>query len=231
MKIPAPSSLLGGSGMPRPSPIGANFRQYRCSEWSLRTIPKVGFLLPRMQRFNVGDSVLVLPRFAHLFPTNIGVVTGINADPFRSMFNEYTLKLDNGTAATVFEFQLLEDELKYQTFVAALIFDSDVHLGTNHLRGPATDRRVVLQTPSMDIDMKIKRDQNLASIIGQILERSSPRLVAHAEISLLKDNVVLSAAIADKTGTFSFPSVGRGPLNVQILIRHYEWRILGMFSV
>ena len=99
------------------------------------------------------------------------------------------------------------------------------------MRGPSTDRRVVFQTPSMDVDMKIKRDQNQASIIGQILERSSPRLAAQAEISLLKDNVVLTTAITDKTGTFSFPSVPRGPLNVQILLRANLWRILGMFAV
>jgi len=184
-----------------------------------------------MQRFNVGDPVLVLPRFSDLFPTNTGVVTGINADPFRSIFNEYTLKLDDGGTANVFEFQLIEDGLKYRTFVAALIFDSDVDSGTNQMRGPAADRRVIFQTPSMDIDMKFKRDQSHASIIGQILERGSPRLVAQAEVSLLKDNVVLYAATADKTGTFSFPFVPRGPLNVQILIRSSEWRILGMFSV
>jgi len=184
-----------------------------------------------MQRFNVGDPVLVLPRFAHLFPTNTGVVTAINADTFRPMFNEYAVTLDDGTPASVFEFQLIEDGLKYQTFVADLIFDSDVHSGTNQMRGPATDRHVVFQTPSMDIDLKIKRDQVHAAIIGQILERSSPRLVAQAEVSLMKDNVVLTAAIADNTGTFSFPFVPRGPLNVQILIRVNQWRILGMFSV
>ncbi len=184
-----------------------------------------------MQRFNVGDPVLVLPRFSHLFPTNTGVVTAITADPFRSMFNEYTLKLDDGATATAFEFQLIEDGLKYQTFVADLIFDIDVHSGTNEMRQPAVDRHVVFQSPSMDIDMKIKHDQNYASIIGHMLERSSQRLLVEAEISLLKGNVVLSAAIADRTGAFSFASVPHGPLNFQILLRPNQWRILGMFSV
>ena len=74
-----------------------------------------------MGRFKVGDPVLVLPRFAHLFSINTGVVTGVNADPFRPMFNEYTLKLDDGTIVNVFEFQSIEERLKYQTFIAALI--------------------------------------------------------------------------------------------------------------
>lgn len=184
-----------------------------------------------MQRFKVGDPVLILPRFAHLFSTNTGVVTAFNPDPFRSMFNEYTVKLDDESIVSVFEFQLIEDGLKYQTFIATLIFDSDVHSGAAHMRGPSADRHVVFQTSSMDIDMKIKRDQNQVSIIGQIVERSSPRLAAQAEISLLKDNVVLTTAITDNTGTFRFSAVPRGPLNVHVLIRANVWRILGMFSV
>src|SRR5262249_49977981 len=101
-----------------------------------------------MQRFKVGDPVLVLPRFAHLFSTNTGVVTAVNADPFRPMFNEYTVKFDDGPIASVFEFQLIEDGLQYQTFVAALVFDSDVHSPGSHMRGPSTDRHIVFQTPS-----------------------------------------------------------------------------------
>ena len=83
----------------------------------------------------------------------------------------------------------------------------------------------------MDIDMKIKSEQNQASIIGQILERSSPRFAAQAEVSMLKDNVVLTTMLTDNIGSFKFLSVPRGPLNLQILIRPHLWRILGMFSI
>jgi hypothetical protein len=184
-----------------------------------------------MQRFKTGDPVLILPRFAHLFSTNTGVVAGVNPDPFRPMFNEYTIKLDDGSTASVFEFQLIEDGLKYQTFIAGLIFDSHQQSGGGQHRGVTTDRHIILQTQSMDIDMKIKPGQNQASIIGQILERSSPRLAAQAEVSLLKDNVPLTTTITDNTGTFKFPAVPRGPMNIQILIRANLWRILGMFSI
>src|SRR6476660_9712931 len=103
MKIASLSSKPGGTGMPLPSPISGHVRQSHCSALGLRTISNVGPLLPGMQRFNIGDPVLVLPRFAHLFPTNTGVVTSVSADPFRPMFNEYALKLDDGTPASVFE--------------------------------------------------------------------------------------------------------------------------------
>jgi hypothetical protein len=212
-------------------PLAPLSRQSDCSEQALVIYPKEDLSFVNMQRFKIGDPVLVLPRFAHLFSINTGLVTGVNADRFRPMFNEYSVKLDDGTNASVFEFQLIEDELKYQTFIAALIFDSDQHSVSTQMRGPTGDRHVVFQTPSMDIDLKIKRDQYHASIIGQILERSSPRLAALAEISLLKDNDPLTTAVTDNTGTFSFPSVPRGPLNIQVLIRANLWRILGMFSV
>jgi len=182
-------------------------------------------------RFKVGDAVLVLPRFAHLFSKSTGVVAAVKSDPFRPMFNEYTLNLDDETIANVFEFQLIEDESRYQTFTASLVFDSELHSEPGPMSGPATDRHVVLQTPSMDIDMRIKCDQFHASITGQILERNSPRLAAQAEINLLKDNVVLTTTITDNTGTFRFLSVPRGPLNTEIVFRANLWRILGMFSV
>ena len=183
-----------------------------------------------MQRFKVGDPVLVLPRFAHLFPTSTGVVVEVSPDPFRPMFNEYALKLHDETAVSVFEFQLIEDGLEYQTSIASLIFDSDVPSGTGPMPGTSTDRHIVFQTPSMDIDIKMQRDQHYMSINGAILERSSPRLVAQAEVSLLRDNVALTSAVTDKAGTFSFSSVPRGPLNLQVVIRPNRSRILGMFS-
>jgi hypothetical protein len=183
-----------------------------------------------MQRFKVGDPVLVLPRFTQLFPTNTGVVTAVYLDTFRPMFNEYALKLNDETAANVFEFQLIEDGLEYQTFIAALTFDSDVHSGAGPVRGSSTDRHIVFQTPSMDIDIKIKRDQHYASISGAIVERSAPRLVADAEVGLLRDNVALISAVTTKAGTFSFSSVPSGPLNIQVLIRSNLTRILGLFS-
>jgi hypothetical protein len=183
-----------------------------------------------MERFKVGDPVLVLPRFAHLFPASTGVVTAVNPDPFRSMFNEYALKLNDETPATVFEFQLIEDGVEYQTSIASLIFDRDVHSETSPMRGASTDRHIVFQTPSVEIDIKIIRDQHYASISGAVVECSSPRLVSEAEVSLLRDNVALTAAVTNKAGTFSFSSVPRGPLNIQVLIRSNLTRILGMFS-
>ena len=61
-----------------------------------------------MQRFKVGDRVAVLPRFAHLHPKELGVVTEVQLDPFRSMFNEYRVEFADGSTVSLFEFQIEE---------------------------------------------------------------------------------------------------------------------------
>jgi hypothetical protein len=59
-----------------------------------------------MQRYEIGDRVVVLPRFAHLYGTATGEVTGVKLDSFRSAFNEYTIEFADGSRSDVFEFQL-----------------------------------------------------------------------------------------------------------------------------
>jgi hypothetical protein len=61
-----------------------------------------------MQRFNVGDRVAVLHRFAHLHPKDSGVVVEVQLDPFRPIFNEYTVQFSDGSTSNLFEFQLQE---------------------------------------------------------------------------------------------------------------------------
>ena len=59
-----------------------------------------------MQQFQIGDRVLVLPRFAHLYPSISAVVIEVKLDPFREMFNEYKIAFPDGSTAGVFEFQI-----------------------------------------------------------------------------------------------------------------------------
>ena len=59
-----------------------------------------------MQQFQIGDRVVVLPRFAHLYSGNTAVVLEVKLDPFRAMFNEYKIEFPDGSTAGVFEFQI-----------------------------------------------------------------------------------------------------------------------------
>src|SRR5438046_3081817 len=59
-----------------------------------------------MQRFKIGDRILLIPRFAHLYPSGSAVVVEVTLDPFRPMFNEYKIEFRDGSIASVFEFQI-----------------------------------------------------------------------------------------------------------------------------
>ena len=59
-----------------------------------------------MQQFQIGDRVVVLPRFEHLYPDSTAVVIEVRLDPFRAMFNEYKIQFADGATAGMFEFQL-----------------------------------------------------------------------------------------------------------------------------
>ena len=50
-----------------------------------------------MERFNIGDPALILPRFAHLYPTDSGVIVTSKPDPRRYAFNEYTVRFPDGS--------------------------------------------------------------------------------------------------------------------------------------
>jgi hypothetical protein len=60
-----------------------------------------------MQRYEIGNQVVVLPRFAHLYGSATGVVIGVELDSFRSAFNAYTIEFADGSTAELFEFQLV----------------------------------------------------------------------------------------------------------------------------
>jgi hypothetical protein len=59
-----------------------------------------------MQQFQIGDRVVVLPLFAHLYPSDSAVVIEVRLDAIRAMFNEYKIEFPDGSTAAVFEFQI-----------------------------------------------------------------------------------------------------------------------------
>ena len=61
-----------------------------------------------MQRFKMGDRILILSRYAHLYPDDSGLIVAVKLDSFRDKFNEYTIRFSDGSTANIFEFQLVE---------------------------------------------------------------------------------------------------------------------------
>src|SRR5258708_6252998 len=108
-----------------------------------------------MQPFNVGDRILILPRFAHLYPGNSGEIVRVLRDPHREILNEYTIKFPDDSTGNLFEFQIERNVSEYQTVRAIPVFDTSKQSAFMALRGSAPDRHLLLRTPAVDLDVKI----------------------------------------------------------------------------
>ncbi len=182
-------------------------------------------------RFKPNDAVFILPKYAHLYSGHSAVVTGVTADPFRPMFNEYALEFPDRSSARLFEFQIIEDVLNFTTFIASLVFDSREHLATTGDRGPTPRRQIILQTPGFDLDMRIHTTKSRTSTVGQVLERGTRNLLKDLEVHLMKQSMLITTAVSDSLGVFKFSDVPHGSLNILVVIPQYSSRILGAFLI
>ncbi len=183
-----------------------------------------------MQRFKPNDAIFVLPRFSHLYPSNAGVIVGAKQDPYRPIFNEYTVEFKDRSTATIFEFQIIEDLPNYQTLIARIDLDSWQQPAMAAIRGHAAGRQIVLQTPEFDVDMNINTTKARASIFGQVLERNTNTLLKNVKAQLIKDGMPISATTSDSLGVFKFSEISRGALNILITLPDHLTRILGAFQ-
>jgi hypothetical protein len=58
------------------------------------------------KRYRVGDRIRIRPRFAHLFPADVGLIRGVVTDSMRSLFNEYVVEFTDHSSASLFQFQI-----------------------------------------------------------------------------------------------------------------------------
>ena len=184
-----------------------------------------------MLRFKPNDAVFILPRYVHLYPQHSAVVTGVIADPFRPMFNEYTLEFADRSSARLFEFQIIEDVLNYTTFIASLLFDSRAHPATTSTRGLPAGRQIILQTPGFDLDLRIHTTKSRATAMGQVLERGTKSLLKDLEVRLMKESMPITTVVSDSLGTFKFSNIYHGSFNILVVIPQHLSRILGAFSI
>jgi hypothetical protein len=184
-----------------------------------------------MLRFKPNDAVFVLPRYAHLYPGHSALVRTVAADPFRPMFNEYTVEFYDRSRAKLFEFQVIEDVLNYTTFIASVVFDSREHPATQEVRGLPASRQIILQTPEFDLDMRIQTTKSRASTMGQVLERGTKSLLKDLQVRLMKESMTISTGISDNLGSFKFSDIPHGSLNILVVIPQHLSRILGAFLI
>jgi hypothetical protein len=185
-----------------------------------------------MQRFKSDDRVLILPKFAHLYPAVRGIVRAVKPDPMRSVFNEYTVEFTYGVKANIFEFQLLEDLPNYITLVANVAFDSTLQMAQTRARGQSDGTHIVLNVNDFDVDLKIRHNKGMhVSILGQVLERGTSSLIEKLEVELMRESVPVMAARGDENGVFKFTQVPIGPLNILATMPQRLLRVFGAFAI
>lgn len=186
-----------------------------------------------MRRFKQGDSVFVLPKFAHLYPGDSGMVRSVRIDPFRSVFNSYEVEFAGGAAATVFEFQIVENLENYRTVIGTVVFDSRRQMADTKARGRVTSAQIVFEADGFDLDITLRPGPYSAdySIIGQILEKSSARLLKNIEVSIMREGMPISTATSDHNGVFQFSNVPSGPLNILVTIPQHSIRFFAAFTI
>lgn len=183
----------------------------------------------RPERFKPGDGVYIIPKFAHLYSDVGAVVIEVRADPYRPMFNEYTLEFRDGSIARMLEFQIIEAAPGFETLIASCTFDSQQNEGTSDTRGQMTARRVLLETPAFHIDMRIRMVESRRSLLGQILQRETNNELTGIGVRLLREAMPVNAAVSDSLGVFEFAEVPQGSLNIVIAIPQHSTRIFGTF--
>jgi hypothetical protein len=184
-----------------------------------------------MQRFKPSDTVFIIPKFAHLYTDHSAVVIEAKVNPFRPMFNQYTLQFSDRSTAKLLEFQIIEDAPQCETVIAALAFDSQHEVTTMQTRGPLPGRQIILQTPAFHVDLRIDTMRSRGSIMGQILERRTKNHLKDFEVRLLRDAVPISRALSDRVGVFEFLEAPRGSLNILVTFPQHPSRIFGTFSI
>ncbi|HYR84693.1 MAG TPA: hypothetical protein VE422_11505 [Terriglobia bacterium] len=124
-----------------------------------------------MQRFDIGDPIVILPRFADLYPIHWGTVIDMKLDPFRPAFTEYTIQFPDGSTTNLFEFQILEAEPNCETFLAAFVLDS--YLFSQLGSGIAPIRSVQDPYPAFT-DVAVDPEANLLAITTKINSAYGP---------------------------------------------------------
>jgi hypothetical protein len=184
-----------------------------------------------MHRFNPTDAVYILPRFAHLYPSSSATVAGVKLDPHRPIFNTYTVEFADGSNATMFEFQIIEDLPNYKTMIASTVFDSRRQAASVQVRGESSGGQIIFRTHQFDLDLKIRIETSRASLLGQILEKGTTNLLKRLPAVLIKEGRPICRATSDDTGVFKFTDVPRGLLNLLLTLPQYSVRILGEFTI
>jgi hypothetical protein len=178
-----------------------------------------------MPRFHVGVPIVVLAKYANLYPAGSGIIRGVISNPARELFDEYQVEFAGGVIETVHDFQAVEDASTWPLVYAA--FNREIAAATTQTRGRITRNREVFSATPFEIDLQFGEHEGRSFLIGQVLEKggvSTSRL--KLEVRLTKDSQPIEWTVATDLSEFEFSDVPSPANTIEILVRETRQRIL-----
>ncbi len=102
--------------------------------------------------------------------------------------------------------------------VASLIFDSFQQTPVAALRGATRTRQLLFSAQDLDIDMQITPERDSATLIGQVLTRTTATLQALPVVRLYQAGEVIDTSYSDPLGQFTFRAVPPGRYDVGVWV-------------
>jgi hypothetical protein len=113
--------------------------------------------------------------------------------------------------------------------IAALTFDSRLHLSSATTRGAARERQMLFTAEQVDIDLKIKPEREDHLLIGQILGEPNSADVFSAFVSLQnKTGQFFRATETDPLGQFTFHEIPSGVYDLIFDLETQEVAVMGV---
>ena len=148
------------------------------------------------------------------------------------MFDEFVVEFEPGTQAAVLDFQLGTDISRMPVTKAEVALDTYADdVPAQHRGVQRANRMLLFKAETLDIHIEVVETGDIRTLLGQVLEKRSIRFLPDIEIRLVKANATIDVQDSNVLGEFRFPSVPKGPLGIEILLRPQRQRIIGEFTV
>src|SRR5215472_1474968 len=125
-----------------------------------------------MPRFHIGVPIVLLAKYANLYPSRQGIVRAVNANPARELFDEYNVEFAGGALETVHDFQVVEDASAWPVVHAS--FNREIASAAGaHTRGTPNGNRGVFSAAPFEIDLQLGERNGRPFLVGQVIEKGS----------------------------------------------------------
>jgi len=163
-----------------------------------------------LPRFSIEDRVQLVGDIARFYACTVGVVMAGGSYP-ASVFNQYTVRLADGTEGVFFDFQLETPPL----VTARLLFDNVV----DHKRAGARDltpgRNVRFVGAGIDIHLKMT-GSGKRTVVGEVTSGSTA--IRKAMVTLLVENQPIQTTATNDMSQFTLREVSPGGIGIEVFL-------------